>query len=291
MSRAGVVRYGPWTTNPRKVSFCGRKEHDQRRGLAPDQPPGVNLRAQREGDLDSLIGPAECRKLPFPDEPLLVASAERTPAGQRNAPAGVRPGGRRPFQHDLLDQSAAADPLDAAQKQQGLDTDGAKGCGDLLDGDSRGDFGAVEGEYENGPRFGWRLGPAVHRIGPDVLLDHGILGPAADPRAVGIRVNRLEPDAELADLGQVIRFAALADPADAADVSDREVAPVVPHLEAIGEEREGQVGRTGVLGVLDQLEDEVRALAVELPEQFEYGRVPAVAGDIFRPDLVIISGH
>jgi hypothetical protein len=65
----------------------------------------------------------------------------------------------------------------------------------------------------------------------------------------------------------------------------------VPDLEPIGEKGEGQVCRARVLGVLDQLEDEVRPLTVELAEQFEHGRVPAVAGDIFRPDLVILSGH
>jgi hypothetical protein len=64
-----------------------------------------------------------------------------------------------------------------------------------------------------------------------------------------------------------------------------------PYLQPIAEELEGQLGRAGVLGVLDQFEDEVRALAVELPEQFEYGCVPAIAGDVLRTNLVIVSGH
>ncbi len=131
----------------------------------------------------------------------------------------------------------------------------------------------------------------LHGIGPDVLLDPEILGAAVDPRTVGVGVDRLEADAELADLGQVIRLGALTDAADAADVGHGEVAPVVPDLQPIGEKGERQVGRAGVLSVLDQLEDEVRALAVELAEQFEHGRVPAVAGDVLRPDLVILSGH
>jgi hypothetical protein len=43
----------------------------------------------------------------------------------------------------------------------------------------------------------------------------------------------------------------------------------MPHLQAIFKEFEGQLRRADILGVLDQLEDEVGALAVELPEQIQ----------------------
>src|SRR6202035_963837 len=66
---------------------------------------------------------------------------------------------------------------------------------------------------------------------------------------------------------------------------------VVPHLEPVREKPEAQLGRAGVLGVLDQLEDEVRALAVQLAEQFESGGVPAVAADVLLADLLVVGGH
>ena len=63
----------------------------------------------------------------------------------------------------------------------------------------------------------------------------------------------------------------------------------MPYLQAIVEELEGQLGRARVLRVLDQLEDEVRALAVELPEQVQHRRVPAVPGDVLVTDLRVVG--
>src|SRR5260370_36171083 len=62
-------------------------------------------------------------------------------------------------------------------------------------------------------------------------------------------------------------------------------------LRPVIEKVEGRLGRAGVLGVLDQLEDEVGALAVELPEQVQHGRVPAVPGDVLLADPLIVGWH
>src|SRR6185503_9395709 len=106
-----------------------------------------------------------------------------------------------------------------------------------------------------------------------------------------VGVHRLEADAEPPDRGEVTGLGALADPADAAHVGLGERPPVVPQLEPVREQLEGQLGRAGVLGVLDQLEDEVRALAVQLAEQVEHGGVPAVPGDVLLADLLVIGWH
>ena len=154
----------------------------------------------------------------------------------------------------------------------------------------RGGHGVViEGEDEQGP--GGRRPAAVHRERPDVVLDPEVLVPAVDARRPGVGVHRLEPDAELPDLGEVAGLPALADPADAADVRLGERPAVVPHLQPVGEELEGQLGRARVLGVLDQLEDEVSAIAVQLAEQIQYGGVPAVPGDVLVADLPVIGWH
>ena len=65
----------------------------------------------------------------------------------------------------------------------------------------------------------------------------------------------------------------------------------MPNFKPIVEQIEDQVGGSRVFGVLYQLEDEVRALAVEVPEQVENGRVPAVARDVLGPDLLVVGAH
>ncbi len=65
----------------------------------------------------------------------------------------------------------------------------------------------------------------------------------------------------------------------------------MPYLKTIFEELEDQLARASVLGILNQLEDEVRALAVQVSEQIEDCRVPAVPRDVLRTDLLVISGH
>src|ERR1700730_16690291 len=93
------------------------------------------------------------------------------------------------------------------------------------------------------------------------------------------------------DRGKVPGLRAFADPAHAADVGPGERPPVVPELQPVAGHLEGQLGRSGVLGVLDQLEDEVRAIAVQLAEQVEHGGVPAVPGDVLLADLLVIGWH
>ena len=175
------------------------------------------------------------------------------------------------------------------QKQQGARLDAVQRRGDLPDGDRGGDGAAVEGEDEHGA---CRVAAeALGGIGPDVRLNPEVLSPAVDVRGAGVRVHRLEADAELPDLGEVPGLPALADPADAAHVGLGEGPAVMPYLQPVGEELEGQLGRARVLGVLDQLEDEVGPLAVELPEQVQHRGVPAVAGDVLVADLPVVGRH
>src|SRR5581483_77232 len=112
---------------------------------------------------------------------------------------------------------------------------------------------------------------------------------AVDPRLAGVRVHRLEADAELPDLGQ--RLVAARHAADGHDVCRGERPAVVADLEPVVVQGEAQLGGASVLGVLDQLEDEVGALRVQAPEQVQYGRIPAVPRDVLLANLLIIGGH
>jgi hypothetical protein len=145
----------------------------------------------------------------------------------------------------------------------------------------------VERKDEQCPGRGSRR----HRERPDEALDPELLGCAVDVRRPGVGVHRLEADAEFPDLGEVGGLAAVAHPADAAHVGFGKGPAVVPQLQPVLEQLEGQLGRARVLGVLDQLEDEVGALAVELPEQVEHCGVPAVPGDVLLADLLVIGWH
>src|SRR6202035_180038 len=105
-----------------------------------------------------------------------------------------------------------------------------------------------------------------------------------DARGLGVRVHRLETDAELADLREISGLPALADPADATNVGLGEGPAIVAHLQAIVKKREGHLVRSRILSVLDHLEDEVGALAIELSEQVQHSCVPAVTGNILVTD-------
>src|SRR6266571_8163328 len=112
----------------------------------------------------------------------------------------------------------------------------------------------VEREDEDSP--GRRLIQRICGKRPDVVLDPEMLVRTVDARVLGIRVHRLETDAELADLREISGLPALTDPADATNVGFREGPAIVLHLQAIFKKLEGQLCRAGILGVLDQLEDE-----------------------------------
>src|SRR6202035_5429796 len=179
--------------------------------------------------------------------------------------------------------------FDVPEEQQGSGLDPVQGGGDLRSGDRRRDSVMVEREDEKSPGRG-----LIHRIRiirPDVILDPEMLARTVDARGLGVRVHRFETDAELADLREISGLPPLADPADATDVGFSEGPAIVVHLQAIFKKLEGQLGRAGVLSVLDQLEDEVGALAVELPEQVEHGRVPAVPRDVLLADPLIVGWH
>src|ERR1017187_10788096 len=89
----------------------------------------------------------------------------------------------------------------------------------------------VEREYEESTGCG--LIQRICRKRPDVLLDPEMLVRTVDTRGLGVRVHRLEPDAELTDLGEIPGLSALADPAHATNVGFGERPAVVPHLQAI----------------------------------------------------------
>src|SRR5216683_1698584 len=83
----------------------------------------------------------------------------------------------------------------------------------------------------------------------------------------------------------------MSDPADAPDVGVGEGPAIVPYLQPILEELKSQLPLADVLGILDQLENEMRPVAVQLPEEIEHGCIRAVPGDVLRTDLVVVSGH
>ena len=67
----------------------------------------------------------------------------------------------------------------------------------------------------------------------DVVLDPEMLARAVDVRGLGVRIDRLEPDAEPADRRQVPGFRGLPDAADAPNVGFGEGPAVMPYLQAI----------------------------------------------------------
>src|ERR1700733_2460978 len=99
----------------------------------------------------------------------------------------------------------------------------------------------IEREHEKGPGDGliW----CTYGIRPHVLFDPEMLIRAVYARGLGVRIDRLEADAECADLGEISGLPAFAYPADTANVIFREGLAVVRHLQAIFEELEGELRR------------------------------------------------
>ena len=279
--------------------LLGREEHHQR-GAFPGGKPGFAVRGVgAERELDPLAGVAEIIERAVPDEPVLGAPGA---PGERDVPAcrrcrRRRRARRRPALDDRVGDAGPVGPQpgDVPQEQQGRRLDPAEGGGDLRHRGARRHRLEVEREHEQGLRGGG--GPRrpgicrIHGGGPDVVVDPEVLGAAMHLRGPGVRVHRLEADAELPDLREVPGLAALRDPAHAAHVGLGERPAVVPDLQPVREQLEGQLGRARVLGVLDQLEDEVGALAVQVPEQIEDGGVPAVAGDVLVADPRVVRWH
>ena len=266
--------------------FLGREEHDQRDTLVAGQAAARGV-ADPEGDLHALPRVPGGVQVPVPGEPGFPVTGGL--AGHGDLTARARAGGHGALGDRRLDSRAAhPDALDAAEEEQGARLELAQRRGDLRRRGRGRNLVVVEREHEHGAGRG--LTRAEGRRA-DVVVDPEALAAAVDPRAAGVGVDRLEPDAELADRGEVGGLGARADPADAAHVGLGERPAVVPHLQAAGEQLERHLGRPGVLRVLDQLEDEVGALAVQPAEQVQHGRVPAVAGDVLVADLLVISWH
>ena len=236
-------------------------------------------------------GLAEARNGPLPDDPLLAAPAAA--GGQGDVAAGGRAGARGALDDRTGDPGAAdAQPPDAGEEQQRARLDGGQGRGYLPHGDRGGDGAVIEGKDEQGaPAVLAAFAGRVNGGGPDVHVDTEMLAAAVHARGAGVGVHRFESDAELPDLGQVAGFRALADPAHTPDVGLGERPTVMADLEPITEKLKGQLGRARVLGVLDQLEDEVGALAVQLPEQVQHRGVPAVPGDVLVADRLVVRWH
>src|SRR5579859_918066 len=97
----------------------------------------------------------------------------------------------------------------------------------------RGHRVVVEGEDEQRAAAVYR----VERERADVVLDPEVLALAVDVRGFRVRVDRLEADAELADLGEVLVAAGHA--ADGTDVGRGERATVVTDLKAVLEQGKG----------------------------------------------------
>ncbi len=275
-----------------------REEHDQRGAVQAGEPGFAVRGAGAERELDPLAGVAEVVQRPFPDEPVLGADAIVLAPGERDTPArqcwGCRGARLRPALDDRAGDSGAVGPQpgDVAQEQQGRGLDPVQRGGDLPGGGGRGHRVVVEREHEQG--LGGVLVRGVYGIHggrPHVVVDPEVLRAAVDARGPGVRVHGLEADAELPDLGEVPGLPALRDPGHAAHVRLRERPAVVPDLQPVAEQPEVQPGRARVLGVLDQLEDEVGALAVQVAEQIEHGRVPAVTGDVLIADLLVVRWH
>ena len=285
----------PLDQEAEKGLLLGGKEHHQRRFPARYQPRAVDFLTHREGNLDPLAGLVSGHQITVPDEPFLrgaVAGPPERDASPRRGPGtgpAARLGGDGALQHrggDLV--PADSHPLDAPQEQQRPEPEPGQRGGDLRGGSGRGKIAPVEGKDEQGLARG-----ASRRDGnrADVALDPEMLARAVHAGRLRVRVDRLESDAEPADRRQVPGLRGIADPADAPDVGVGEGPAIVPHLKAIVEELKREFPRAGILGILDQLEDEVRPVAVQLPEKIEHGRVRAVPGDVLRTDLFVVSGH
>src|SRR5688500_5985737 len=97
----------------------------------------------------------------------------------------------------------------------------------------------------------------VDRKRLNVVLDLEVLVARMDLGCAGKSENRLEANAELADLLRLVFLGAPQDVTDRLDISRVESAgAVVPELQTVGQQVEHNALRPGVFGILEQLIDE-----------------------------------
>ena len=307
LSRAGVVRYGPWIRKPRKVSFCVGKNTtsgEPSRGTSRGTPCAVSARnasstrwpaCPRSSSGRSQTNQSSARAARWP-WPRAAAAGERdVPARQGRRTPGCSGCVRRsmtvsviwtPWARSRLMFRRNSRVAGSIRFRAAEISPTAVAAGTVSW--SNGKTNRVSGESGTGSR------PVLQRLRrgrPDVVVDPEVLGAAVHARGRGVRVHRLEADAELADLREVRGLPALGHPADAPHVGLGERPAVVPDLQPVAEQLERQRGRARVLGVLDQLEDEVGALAVQVPEKIQHGGIPAVPGDVLVADLCVVRWH
>ncbi len=304
LSRAGVVRYGPWIRKPRKVSFCvgknttsGEPSRGTSRGTrcavsarnasstrwpaCPRSSSGRSQTNQSSAYADCWPGPR--LRVSVMRRPVRAGKAGVSGCVRRSMTVSVSwtPWARSRLMFRRNSRVAGSIRFRAAEISPTAVAAGTVSW-------SNGKTNRVSGESGTGSA---RFAGGLRRGRPDVVVDPEVLGAAVHARGGGVRVHRLEADAELADLREVPGLPALGDPADAPHVGLGERPAVVPDLQPVAEQLERQRGRARVLGVLDQLEDEVGALAVQVPEKIKHGGIPAVPGDVLVADLRVVRWH
>ena len=187
------------------------------------------------------------------------------------------------------------DDLDLAQEQQGARSEAAHRLPD--DGPV---IGRPERKREHG-LVGAAGGEPGRRRRENEILDREVLGARVHPGPLGERMDRLETDAEAADIGQPRVLGALPDPADAADVGLVERLAAMGEPQFTGEQVKEDRARSGpalaprqrVLGVLQQFVDEMGAVTVAVREQLAavLANLGAVTAGVLAADRLIVAGH
>ena len=180
------------------------------------------------------------------------------------------------------------DPADVAQKEESPRIESVKACGDLGRRYLRRDVILVERQDEEG--FAGRYGAWLNLVGSDLAFDPEVLPPAVDLGAAGVHVYRFEADSEAADLGQVVRLAALGYTTDSSDIRLGEEAAVVDHFQPVWIKIEDEMRGGSVLRILDQLVEEVGTLRVQLTAQQiqMLGRL-AEEADVLLTESVVVD--
>src|SRR5687767_13705910 len=110
---------------------------------------------------------------------------------------------RDAFQYPICGCEAVhAQPLDASKKQQRSELKVVERRGDLLNRSGGRGFIVIERKDEEG--LSRENVPPAHGERSDVVLDAEVLVGAMNARRLRVRVHRLEADAELADLREVL---------------------------------------------------------------------------------------
>ena len=213
----------------------GREEDVKRR--FPDAGNAFNLVPQTGLQLEADLnrhrpGAARYRNRPFKEEPsfaFFLAAALADDCDEPSMLAGdflPEINALSPIGEDILDF------LDLAQKQQRPRRQAAKPCGDFAACGFGWHLGRIETQHEQ-CRPSRPGGPGGRCARADVMLNAEMLVARMHFGHGGVGIDCLEPDAELADLRQVIGLGALADAANSPDVAIVENLAVMLKLEPV----------------------------------------------------------